>query len=789
MSSRLEEIKDLEVIIDLDNLPVVLSMKDDASVSSESSGSFTRKRIPSRSPSSQSTTSEGRGSMKRSHSLQDPVKLSGKSGSTSSTGTPTSHGKGSSQQPPLIRGISKQTLVRINSMSSMSPKYRPNQATDNSSFSGHTARSSFSSTSSLDVDLHPTHPNHKILMALEAANRAVGEKGYSPRMMATTPTSSASSTTSSHHRRSSSEVSADFFMTTREHTEDSSIPPLSPDNSRNKMRSTSGHHTGAEFLFPTKELSSDSLPSRENSNDSNIGVMVGPGLLPPSEFSFRTTREFSNDSGLNGDDEEEEESDCMSDKSSLADGIAAMSSSPYRGEKAAIPLTITIPVGSSGVSSSASTPSHANNSTPTNAIKAIAASSSSSIGSHLGSSPSLNLYKKLSSQALDLLACESRDSEEELRLLSDKKKSTSFHLSEHFDFNGNHNSSGGMSSTNGHHTACIPDQPLLKIVLIGDECSGKTSLLRRHFDDQFTESVESTSGVDFRGKTVMMEKEYECKVQLWDTAGASKLQTLTKMYYKGAHVFGIVFDITRLDSIERIPQWITSIRHASSKLSSEDIPIILIGNKIDEESERKIASVDVEEYAKVHGLQGYVETSAKTGEQVNKLLDILTTLAFQKLKSHPDFHVLYEPVSDPWSKEANASGQLPGMAFEKSSLVPDANNNSYHSLDSFLGEPIASAPTSGKSSPMRPSSKASSRHHSKRSVYQNSSDEEDELFIHAKFDSLWTRPMEEDEEEELDASRSFRDVDVDDKKVQEVLSPVIPSSHHKQSKQCQCIIS
>lgn len=105
---------------------------------------------------------------------------------------------------------------------------------------------------------------------------------------------------------------------------------------------------------------------------------------------------------------------------------------------------------------------------------------------------------------------------------------------------------------------------LFKLVLIGDSGVGKSCLLLRFADDQFTESYITTIGVDFRFKTIQVPspqianntdgvdpgppKNKTIKLQIWDTAGQERFRTITSAYYRGADGIAIVYDATDRES-------------------------------------------------------------------------------------------------------------------------------------------------------------------------------------------------------------------------------------------------
>jgi Ras-related protein Rab-1A len=84
---------------------------------------------------------------------------------------------------------------------------------------------------------------------------------------------------------------------------------------------------------------------------------------------------------------------------------------------------------------------------------------------------------------------------------------------------------------------------LFKIVLVGDSSVGKSCVLLRFADDQFTDNFISTVGVDFRFRTIQVDDKI-VKLQIWDTAGQERFRSITSAYYKGADAVIVVYDKT-----------------------------------------------------------------------------------------------------------------------------------------------------------------------------------------------------------------------------------------------------
>ena len=119
---------------------------------------------------------------------------------------------------------------------------------------------------------------------------------------------------------------------------------------------------------------------------------------------------------------------------------------------------------------------------------------------------------------------------------------------------------------------------LLKIALIGDASTGKTSLSRCFINGPLKNEVnyQITVGLDFFTKIIECGN-YLIKLQLWDTAGQERYQSLTSGYLKGVHGCIIVFDVTKRNTFEKIKSWINLF----SEFNNYNKNIIIVGNKID----------------------------------------------------------------------------------------------------------------------------------------------------------------------------------------------------------------
>ncbi len=167
---------------------------------------------------------------------------------------------------------------------------------------------------------------------------------------------------------------------------------------------------------------------------------------------------------------------------------------------------------------------------------------------------------------------------------------------------------------------------LFKVLLIGDSGVGKSCLLLRFADDTYTESHISTIGVDFKIKTVELDNKI-IKLQIWDTAGQERFRTITSSYYRGAHGIIVVYDITNQESFVNVKQWL----HEIDRYGSENVDILLVGNKNDLSMKREITFEQGKEFAESLNIE-FVETSAKISTGVEKAFLTMCSQIKNKMK-------------------------------------------------------------------------------------------------------------------------------------------------------------
>ena len=166
-----------------------------------------------------------------------------------------------------------------------------------------------------------------------------------------------------------------------------------------------------------------------------------------------------------------------------------------------------------------------------------------------------------------------------------------------------------------------------KIMMLGDASVGKTSLTMRYIAGYFMEDLKLTIGVDFYSKTTSF-KDKKVKLQIWDFGGEERFRFLLSQYSKGANGAFFLYDITNQTSLDHLPDWTQVIREHAG-----DIPIMLIGSKVDLNEFRAVHRDDGILAAKKYNLSSFIELSSKTGENVEKTFNVMTEILLEKYSS------------------------------------------------------------------------------------------------------------------------------------------------------------
>ena len=226
----------------------------------------------------------------------------------------------------------------------------------------------------------------------------------------------------------------------------------------------------------------------------------------------------------------------------------------------------------------------------------------------------------------------------------------------------------------------IPSEPpplpwnyISKLVCIGDSGTGKSSLTIRLCEGRFVNSHDVTIGVEFGSRIVPVGPpanaalhindpssptsgdvsgtttrstqrtgghglQKHMKLSLWDTAGQETYKSITRSYFRGASGALLVFDISRRSTFESATGWLNDLR----QIAEQDIVVIMVGNKSDLAdkstgaqggNKRAVTKEEAEEWCRREGVMRYVETSAKSGEGVERAFLEVAERIYQNIEA------------------------------------------------------------------------------------------------------------------------------------------------------------
>lgn len=231
---------------------------------------------------------------------------------------------------------------------------------------------------------------------------------------------------------------------------------------------------------------------------------------------------------------------------------------------------------------------------------------------------------------------------------------------------------------------------IAKLVCIGDSGCGKSSLTIRLCEGRFSPAHDVTIGVEFGSRIVPVgpphtkpelltasepsddpsaapsdgaaatasqakkptsdglpapprKQEPEgpqkhMKLSLWDTAGQETYKSVTRSYFRGASGALLVFDLSRRQTFQHVTDWLNDLR----QIAEPDIVVILVGNKADltqasddgkQQNKREVTTQEAQEWAKRNGVMEYVETSAKSGENVERAFMRVAERIYQNIQA------------------------------------------------------------------------------------------------------------------------------------------------------------
>lgn len=164
-----------------------------------------------------------------------------------------------------------------------------------------------------------------------------------------------------------------------------------------------------------------------------------------------------------------------------------------------------------------------------------------------------------------------------------------------------------------------------KLVVIGDFGVGKTSIISRYTDGEFSSTYKVTIGADFAVKTLEWDEETRINLHLWDIAGHERFGSLTGIFYRHSVAAALVFDLTRPETFNSIPKWLSDLRKKVSLPGGQVIPTILLANKGDMTT--KNVPEDINDFCIRNQIMAWFVTSAKNNIHIDEAMLRLTNAA------------------------------------------------------------------------------------------------------------------------------------------------------------------
>ncbi len=169
-----------------------------------------------------------------------------------------------------------------------------------------------------------------------------------------------------------------------------------------------------------------------------------------------------------------------------------------------------------------------------------------------------------------------------------------------------------------------PEKMKVKVCLVGEGAVGKTCLIRRFIHDQFDDRYISTLGAKVSKKELQVDADgtpVDVDMAIWDIMGEKGFRELLKeAYFHGAQGVLAVCDITRMDTLTDLDDWVAAVVKVTG-----NIPVEFLANKADLKDQAAVTVEDLESAAKAHDAP-FLFTSAKSGENVEQAFTTLAKL-------------------------------------------------------------------------------------------------------------------------------------------------------------------
>ena len=181
----------------------------------------------------------------------------------------------------------------------------------------------------------------------------------------------------------------------------------------------------------------------------------------------------------------------------------------------------------------------------------------------------------------------------------------------------------------------LEDAPrvVVKVIVLGSSNVGKTSLMRRFTQGQFTEKRVATTGADYLSKRLFLHGQHVV-LQIWDTAGQERFHSgsLGNAFYRGSDAAILVYDVTNPKTFQQVEKWRDELLERID--SPDTFPTVVVGNKTDMPHAEGVDRAAVLSWCRQRGI-GHIETSAKDGTGVADAMEAIAMLAVDNKRRRP----------------------------------------------------------------------------------------------------------------------------------------------------------
>jgi small GTP-binding protein len=178
----------------------------------------------------------------------------------------------------------------------------------------------------------------------------------------------------------------------------------------------------------------------------------------------------------------------------------------------------------------------------------------------------------------------------------------------------------------------------IKLILVGSEAVGKTSLMNQYIDKTFTESYLMTMGSDKTLKKINIDGKV-VSLEIFDTVGQPDYRAVNKIFMKNTDIALIIYDITNRKSFEELTNWIYSVNQSNN---NKNVIFGIAANKSDLYEKKVIDKKEGEEFAKNNNAL-FFETSAKDYDSVE---NVFLTLSEEYIKNQEKEKKPFENIVD-----------------------------------------------------------------------------------------------------------------------------------------------